>query len=346
LLTLLPVTAPSPVLLVNPVKVAPSGLKGFVGIQQQPFGEIYGATVNALAIIQISADDVNALNSAVESITSTLMALDREELAQQRIYRMVLSNMGQIDSDAVLNIVRRELVFEVLYEFLQLPTEGGETITDVAIESDLSLGTAADFLLDSGFDSDSLALFDVIDDSGVTVNGPSNWQFNATESRIEQTTAVRGGSQTLSTPRKSGSYLVLQTSSSIPVSRNVIFTNNLSSTSRNGIGVVFRFQDEDNFYFFLMSDRHNYRIFGKKIAGNFSFLDSGGVDDSVGYQPATAYRLKIIANGESLQALLDDQLALSGQDASIDTAGRVGFMTHGNNGAQFHRIRLVSFDEN
>ncbi len=41
----------SPLVIINPTKVAPAGLNGFVGLHHEPYGEIYGATGAILLII-------------------------------------------------------------------------------------------------------------------------------------------------------------------------------------------------------------------------------------------------------------------------------------------------------
>ena len=64
-------------------------------------------------------------------------------------------------------------------------------------------------------------------------------------------------------------------------------------------GLVFRFQDIDNFYFVLLHDNGNpaapfrYRLIGRKQAGAFSFLESGGADDTAGYTPNTWFTLRL-----------------------------------------------------
>jgi hypothetical protein len=115
----------------------------------------------------------------------------------------------------------------------------------------------------------------------------------------------------------------------------------VSSEDNDGIGVVFRWQDADNFYYFLMDQERNYRRMGKKVAGVFQELDTAALDATRGYDAGTSYALKIRISGTQLSAYLNDELVLSGQDASLPNAGRAGLFCWGSAGAHFDNFRIV-----
>ena len=122
----------------------------------------------------------------------------------------------------------------------------------------------------------------------------------------------------------------------------LIVRSEVHSDGDRGIGLVFRFVDVDNFYFFLMEQAGPYRRIGKKVAGTFADLDQPAVDLTQGYAPSTTFRLKVEARGDVLRAYLDEQLAVEGRDASLAAAGRVGLMTKGNDQASFGTFEVLA----
>lgn len=198
-------------------------------------------------------------------------------------------------------------------------------------------------LLLDRFDADTLADFDIVDDPQATVSAPSEWVFNAEARRIDQLSDIHGGAfgTGATGPDKPGTYLVRKTTTALPAVQNCIVVVNISSEDNDGIGVVFRWQDADNFYYFLMDQQRNYRRMGKKVAGVFQELDTAALDATHGYEAGTSYSLKIRISGTQLNAYLNDELVLSGQDASLPNAGRAGLFCWGSAGAHFDNFRIV-----
>jgi hypothetical protein len=126
-----------------------------------------------------------------------------------------------------------------------------------------------------------------------------------------------------------------------PAVSDFILRARLTSRDVDGIGLVFRWQDVDNFYFFLMERRRHYRMLGKKVAGSFQRLDAPAIDLVQGFDTDVEYAVKVTAYGRSLRVYLDNRLALQGEDASLVGPGRVGFLARGNNAARFYSVDLV-----
>jgi tetratricopeptide (TPR) repeat protein len=198
-------------------------------------------------------------------------------------------------------------------------------------------------LLLDRFETDTLAEFDQVDDPQATVGGPAAWSFNTTEERIEQTSNIHGGpvGPAATGPVKPGTYLVRKTTATQPALQNVIVAVNVTTTDDDGIGVVFRWQDVDNFYYFIMDSQRNHRRIGKKVGGVFQDLATAAVDLTKGYTVGTTYALRVRASGANLSAYLNDELILSGQDASLPDVGRVGLYCWGNQGASFDNLRII-----
>ncbi len=332
------------VLSIIPGRVHPTGVGGFVGLSTDPIGEIFGRRIEAAVSITIKAGAAEELGVMVDTVTHSLMAAGRTVLAQNGILSLTLEGVGPLKVSGSGNnqITERDLSAQVLYEFLKLPEQASGLIHEVPIEQDLVPGGDAKFLINTGFDVESLNLFDIVDDPKVSQSAPSNWIFNDAEQRIEQLSAIRGGGF-VPTRLKAGTYLVLKTASNAPVVQDFILQVRLSSADIDGIGVVFRWQNVDNFYYFLMSSRRKYRMMGRKVQNKFDFLETAALDDSTGYDINTEYELKIHVQGSDFTAFLNNDLVLSGTDTALTEAGRVGFMCHGNEGACFHSMKLTQF---
>jgi hypothetical protein len=114
----------------------------------------------------------------------------------------------------------------------------------------------------------------------------------------------------------------------------------LSSGEDGGIGLVFRWADAGNFYFFLMDRPGGYRLLAKKVGGAFLPLEVPALDATRGYEVGRTYDVKVAAMGPTLRVYLDGVLALEGRDAAL-SAGRVGFFSRNDRRAYFYRLGAV-----
>lgn len=332
-----------PVLNVKPMRIRLVGIGGVVGLHNDPVGEIFSRRVEAQVAITVKANQENELPVAVSGITSALLTIERVVLVENGLHLIEKTGEGEIVTLGSGNnaISQQDVTFDINYEFIKFPEEAGGIISDVPLELDLNEGlVAADIILNTTFETDILNWFDVVDDPQVTQFGPSDWAYNEAQFSIEQSSSVRGGGLTASA-QKAGTYLVLKANSDIPLQKNFIFKTRFESSNNDGIGMVFRWQDVDNFYYFLMSQRHGYRMLGKKVAGDFELLDPLAIDDSQGFTLDQRYKLKLTAVNDKFRVYLDDELILQGQDESLESSGRVGFMCHGNSGAKFYKMGLI-----
>ena len=328
-------------LLILPIRSAPTGLGGFVGLNESPAGEIFGRRLVAKMLIAVQAANTSQLGSAVTSATSTVLGIDRTTPLSQGILRLTLDSIGPEAPITGTNEVRRELSFNVVYEYLKKPTESEGIIKEIPI--DLAVGPAERTLRVLArvlFTEDPLGLFEVIDDPVATQGTPSQWQYNAADARVEQRSTIRGGPNDTS-PTKPGTYLMLRAEPVRPTVQDFTLKVTARSEAGGGIGLVFRWQDVNNFYFFLLDQQLNFRMIGKKVAGAFLDLAFAASDTTQSYQRSAFHGLRITAKGSTLRAYLDDALILEGEDGSIAGPGRVGLVCRNDQQAAFYNIGLV-----
>jgi len=116
----------------------------------------------------------------------------------------------------------------------------------------------------------------------------------------------------------------------------------LRSSDDRGLGLIFRWQDPDNFGFYLMSARDGYRLLGKKVGGSFTLLEKSAVDTTGGFEVDQLHDVRLVAQGPTLRVYLNGNLILKGEDTSLVRAGRVGLVCQGNNQANWSTLRLTA----
>jgi hypothetical protein len=328
-----------PTVLVSPRKIAPTGLGGFVGLNEEPEGEIYGRRVEAKVFVTVKADTAGDLPAAVTAVTRALLTPDRSTLSGEGIQRILLEDMAAPGTAG--GVTFRDLRFAVLYEFLRLPTAPEGVIQTIPLDFDVSIRPREPrTVVRSAFMGDSLDWFEVVDDAAATQNAPSQWVYAPAQERIEQRRRIGGGSLTPSSPNKPGTYLVLKTSKRRPPAADLILRALVGSDDNRGIGLVYRFHNAGTFYFFLMHAA-GYRLLGKKVNGAFSHLETQAFDGTAGFTVGGTHRLKLVAVGTRHEVYVDGALALAADDGSISAPGRAGFLSHRNNRSYFYDINLT-----
>ncbi len=131
---------PQIALTVNPLSISFTGLGGFVGINDQPPGEILGRRISATVFISVitqSTDlagppDPAVLDSAEAQVRSAFLAADRATLQKTGILRISSGPPPAADTDTT-----RNLSFAVLYEFLKIPQTAEGVIQQIPITLNL-----------------------------------------------------------------------------------------------------------------------------------------------------------------------------------------------------------------
>ena len=94
----------------------------------------------------------------------------------------------------------------------------------------------------------------------------------------------------------------------------------VKSLDNGRIGMVFRYQDPDNFYRFFMDSKRAVRRLEKKVNGVFTTL----AEELTPYLPYSFYKINCVAVGDKLKVLMDDHEILAASDSEF-SSGRVGY---------------------
>ena len=107
-----------------------------------------------------------------------------------------------------------------------------------------------------------------------------------------------------------------------------------------GAGIVFRYQDENNFYLFRLAGEEGV-VLGKVVNGVWHELASPRSADFAGMRLRTEvpYRLRVRVVGQRIQCWIGEKAVINLEDSSLNT-GRVGFTTFRTRAA-FTSLRVV-----
>jgi hypothetical protein len=113
-------------------------------------------------------------------------------------------------------------------------------------------------------------------------------------------------------------------------------TLTIKSADDDAIGLMFRYQDQDNYYRFSWDKQRAYRRLVKCVNGQFTLL----AEDSVTYVTNQTYDLEVIANDDSLKVSIDSSEIFSVTDSSF-SSGSIALYCWGNVGAYFDDISVT-----
>jgi hypothetical protein len=162
------------------------------------------------------------------------------------------------------------------------------------------------------------------------LGGPSQWAVTAGE--LRQTSKIQGGDPDPAVPDKPGTYMTTGEATWTDYRLSV----RLLSLTDQGIGVLFRYQDNDNYYRFSLDRSRSFRRLIKKIAGAITTL----WEDAVPYTVGREYVLTVDCLGNRLTGYLDGIEVFGLDDVSL-AAGGIGLYCWANPGARFREVRVA-----
>src|SRR5579871_2476053 len=120
-----------PAISIQPTSITPTGLGGFVAVNDNPAGEILGRRIDATAVIGLKAADASSIGNTVSAGIKALLTADRATLLGQGLLRLALSKVG--DQIAPGPPVEQQVSITVLYEFLKIPTDPEGIIKNIPL---------------------------------------------------------------------------------------------------------------------------------------------------------------------------------------------------------------------
>jgi hypothetical protein len=192
----------------------------------------------------------------------------------------------------------------------------GAVFDDVLVEDLFT----RDVLLSDNFDDRNFIGWTILDDG--TVAGPSSWSA-ASQSLIQSSNI---GS---TDPQKLGTY-ALYTKGSW---KDYRLTLKLRSTDNDDIGVIFRYQDSDNYYRLSWGQQIPGRRLVKRQKGVFTAL----AQDVVPYRSGQTYLLEIVVRGSAIEVSVNGSLIFSVTDSAFNT-GTIALYSRYNQGSFFDDV--------
>ena len=189
-------------------------------------------------------------------------------------------------------------------------------------------------VIDTGFTSGDLAAWSVWDVPGAN-NAPSNWWLDPSGSgylRQSSNIAAAGGIDRL------GTNLTYDAGGQLTDYR---IESRFRSDDDDGIGFLFRYQDEDNHYRFLWNGTGQpaeyARRIEKRVGGTYVTL----AQDTVSYTSITYYELELVADGPHIQVLIDGSLVFDVVDDEF-ASGTFGMTAFGNDKSIWDNLRVTA----
>jgi hypothetical protein len=107
----------------------------------------------------------------------------------------------------------------------------------------------------------------------------------------------------------------------------------------DSIGVMFRYQDGNNYYRFSWDSERAYRRLVRRKSGIFTLL----AEDAVPYVSGRVYQVGIVADGAALEVWIDGMKIFSVTDSSF-AEGSIALYTWYNSGSHFDDIVVTNLD--
>ena len=186
-------------------------------------------------------------------------------------------------------------------------------------------------LLSDTFGDGNFAGWSIVDEGWA--NGPSVW--SAATGELVQSTNITD--RTGSTPgdlAKFGSYARYDAGGAWTDYRARL---QIRSTDDDGIGLMFRVQDADNYYRFSWDAQRRYRRLVKVVDGRFTLL----AEQPVAYVVGRNYQLEVAAQGSALSVSIDGSPVFTVTDGAIP-AGTIALYNWANAGSYYDNVLVQS----
>lgn len=205
----------------------------------------------------------------------------------------------------------------------------------MAINAQAAFSYSSD-LLAANFDDESLAGWQAVDEGAIYT--PSNWR--SLNGRVEQLSNIYGPDATSLINRR-GTYLLWNHPRARHWSSYDVFLQ-MQSTDDDGIGVMFRYRDANNYYKLEMDRQRNFRQLVKRVGG----VDTVLASEPVGYPLYRDVNVTVTVSNNQITVTADYQTLFGGSvtDAS-HAAGSVALYSWGSEGVSFDNLLVTPINK-
>lgn len=180
-------------------------------------------------------------------------------------------------------------------------------------------------------DSGSMANWQVVDEGGI--DGPSNW--NVSSGQLTEPTNIYGPDASAVSNRK-GSFVYWKEPESV-FWTDYEFEVALRSTDNDGIGVMFRYRDPQNYYKFDIDSQRNFRKLFKMADG----IETTIATAAQGYTVGQTMQLHVTAKGDQITVLLDGVNVFGSAITDSDiSSGTAALYNWGNAASYFDNFKI------
>lgn len=174
-----------------------------------------------------------------------------------------------------------------------------------------------------------------VDGAPVLSGGSSGWEIPAWHAAV-QLTNIYGGSTVGSDPIKPGTMLIRGDADWTEYR----LTTTLRSADNDAVGVVFRYQDEQNYYRWSMDAQRSYRRLTRVLGGVHTVLYADGET----YASDTDYVVTVEAIGSDIRIYQDGEPVVAVTDGAL-SQGRIGLYCWASEGARFSDVAVDDFSD-
>ncbi len=173
-----------------------------------------------------------------------------------------------------------------------------------------------------------------IHDTANPIGGSSKWLFK--DGVIHQRSNIYNGDS------RDRNYQTERYGSLLSYSKGKAFRDgtlslDISSSDDDGVGVAFRFEDDQHHYLWTMDKQRNFHVIALKNGEEYEVL---GYKKS-GYDKNRWYQVRIEMQGNRFSVFVDDQLDFEIEDGTF-AEGTVALYTWGSTGAKYRNIQWNS----
>jgi hypothetical protein len=302
------------------------------------------ATVSS--IVDITVTDTAPVNQApvISSVTATPSTITDAETSQLQVVAFdpdsgpnaltyswsVPTGGGSLDNPNIVNPIYTPPDVSGTQTFtLTVDVFDGLATTSQTVDLTVTDSATPQILLSEDFNDGDFNGWVLVDQGAY--GGSMNWSAATGEMVQSSNTHTPLGTN----PAQLGTYAYWQAGSGWT---DYTTTVTIKSTDNDAIGIMFRYQDQDNYYRFTWDKERSSRSLVKVQSGVATVL----AQDFVPYVTGQEYQVKISAQGSNLQVSIDGSPVLSATDSTF-SSGTIALYSWANASAYFDDITVATY---